>query len=89
MSNVDINDIIAFEEGSLDETRAIDMFQKLTDSGQVWQLQGFYGRTAIQLIEDGHITADLDSLPQRAKDIIEYNKKRKSAENLTNLMRGR
>ena len=89
MSDVDINDLIAFEEGSLDETRAIDMFQKLTDSGRVWQLQGFYGRTAIQLIENGHITAELDSLPQRARDIIEYNKKRRATDNLTNLMRGR
>ena len=89
MSDVDINDLIAFEEGSLDETRAIDMFQKLTDSGQVWQLQGFYGRTAIQLIESGHIKADLENIPARAREIIEQNKRRASAQTMTNLMRGR
>ena len=31
----------------------IQSFQSLIDSGIVWQLQGFYGRTAQALIEAG------------------------------------
>jgi hypothetical protein len=48
---VDINKIIAFEQGELDEDETIELFQELVDSGAAWQLQGFYGRTAQALID--------------------------------------
>ena len=38
------------------EQEIIDAFQFLLDDGIVWQLQGFYGRTANALIEAGLIT---------------------------------
>ena len=31
----------------------IEAYQSLIDSGTVWSLQGFYGRTAASLIEQG------------------------------------
>ena len=34
----------------------ISAWQYLIDSGTVWQLQGVYGRTAVQLIEEGLCT---------------------------------
>ncbi len=34
----------------------IQSFQTLIDSGDVWGLQGFYGRTAMALIEAGLCT---------------------------------
>lgn len=34
----------------------IESFQTLIDSGDVWELQGFYGRTAMALIEAGLCT---------------------------------
>jgi hypothetical protein len=48
-----ISRIIAFEQGDLDETEIIDLFQELIDSGLAWKLQGSYGRYAIDLIRAG------------------------------------
>lgn len=51
-----IDKIIAYETGELDAGETIKMFQKLINSGQVWHLQGSYGRTAMELIEKGYCT---------------------------------
>lgn len=51
MPNLD--KLIAFENGELDEDEAVELFQGLIDSGLAWRLQGFYGRTANDLIEAG------------------------------------
>jgi len=49
--------IMDFESGALEsEEELIAGFQGLIDSGMVWQLQGSYGRTAMQLIEAGLCT---------------------------------
>ena len=53
---VSISDIIAFENGDLDEDGVVALFQELVDTGQVWMLQGHYGRTAAALIEQGLVT---------------------------------
>jgi hypothetical protein len=53
MSQVD--KIIAYECGELDDEETIALFQELLDSGLVWQLQGSYGRTANALLEAGLI----------------------------------
>lgn len=47
--------IIDFEDGQgqMDEDETIEMFQDLIDTGMAWSLQGYYGRTAARLIEDG------------------------------------
>lgn len=39
-----------------DEGMILDAWQHLIDTGLVWSLQGFYGRTAARLIEDGLCT---------------------------------
>lgn len=36
-----------------DEQEYIEAWQHLVDTGMVWRLQGFFGRTATQLIEQG------------------------------------
>lgn len=51
-----IDDIIAYEQGDLNEKDMIKLFQKLIDCGQVWHLQGHYGRTAQSLIDSGLCT---------------------------------
>jgi hypothetical protein len=45
--------IIAYEQGDLDEEESIELFQHLVDSGLAWSLQGSYGRMAQRLIEAG------------------------------------
>jgi hypothetical protein len=51
---VDIDDIIRYEQGDMDSTEAIDFFQRLIDTGLAWELQGHYGRTAQSLINGGY-----------------------------------
>ena len=52
----DVVDIMAFEEGELDEDQTVQMFQEMIDDGSVWSFQGSYGRTAMDLIESGQCT---------------------------------
>lgn len=51
MPNID--QLIAFESGLLDEDQIIEFFQDGIDKGWVWKLQGSYGRTAVALIDAG------------------------------------
>lgn len=55
MPNLD--KMIAFEEGELDQEETVALFQDLVNTGLAWRLQGFYGRTAAALIEEGLVTA--------------------------------
>lgn len=52
-----VDSVIAYENGELDETETVALFQELINSGMAWQLQGHYGRTAIALIEAGYCNA--------------------------------
>lgn len=48
--------MIAWEEGELDFEETVALFQELIDTGLAWQLQGMYGRAAMDLIRAGHCT---------------------------------
>jgi hypothetical protein len=52
----DIDTLIAFENGELDQDQVVDFIQDGIDRGWVWRLQGVYGRTAVNLIHAGLCT---------------------------------
>lgn len=51
---LDIDTMLAYENGDLSDDETVIFFQSLIDSGLAWQLQGHYGRTAHALIEAGY-----------------------------------
>ena len=48
-----IEKIIQYESGGMSMDEIVSFFQELIDSGLCWRLQGHYGRTAQDLIEEG------------------------------------
>ena len=55
---MNVNDIIDYEEGKLNDAQTLMLFSSLVRSGAAWSLQGHYGRTASALIQDGWIDSD-------------------------------
>jgi len=58
VSQVKLNnfDAVGIAEGWIEadsEQQVVEAWQQLIDSGTVWQLQGWFGRTAKQLIDEG------------------------------------
>lgn len=49
--------IEGFDDEPHTQEEVIAAFQRLIDLGVVWSLQGFYGRTAANLIEEGYCHA--------------------------------
>lgn len=52
-----IETIMAYENGELNEEQIIELFSSLLRSGLAWQLQGSYGRTAADFINAGVLNA--------------------------------
>jgi len=50
---VEVSKIINYENGEMTEEEVVNFFQELIDTGLAWKLQGHYGRTATNLIEEG------------------------------------
>lgn len=48
-----VGKIMEYESGLLPRAEAIELFQRLIDTGMAWQLQGHYGRTATRLLQKG------------------------------------
>ena len=54
---IDVNKIVEYELGELNEEETVELFQTLIDTGAAWTMQGSYGRTAAALIEAGYCRA--------------------------------
>jgi hypothetical protein len=50
-----VDNIIAYEQGELNDQEVVCLFADLVRSGMAWSLQGSYGRTANALIKEGWI----------------------------------
>ena len=64
-----LDDIIDYENGDMDWDRIVNFFQNLIDYGYAWRLQGHYGRTAMNMVEEGFCKLPADS--PRAKRLEE------------------
>ena len=53
-----VDKIIEFEAGELGPEEALHLFADLIKTGLAWQLQGTYGRMAVDLINGGFISHD-------------------------------
>ena len=49
--------VMNVENGDCDEETYIASMQNLINTGIVWRLQGFFGRRAVEMIQDGTCTA--------------------------------
>jgi len=50
-----VNQIMAYEQGDMDDEEVIDFFQVLLDTRIIYSLQGSYQRQAQALLEAGYI----------------------------------
>lgn len=64
-----VDAIIDYECGALDLDGVLGLFSELIRTGQAWQLQGSYGRTARYLIDEGVIAPDGTIDHDRVDDI--------------------
>jgi hypothetical protein len=51
-----LDQIMDFESGQMDDDEIIKMVQDGINSGEIWSLQGSYGRLAMSLINEGLCT---------------------------------
>lgn len=65
---MNIDAIIAYESGQLNDNETLELFSTLIKSGMAWKLQGSYGRMAASLIEGGYINRNGTII----KDLEEY-----------------
>ena len=53
-----VGNIIAYETGYLHGDSVINLFANLVKTGKAWTLQGSYGRTARNLIDEGYLSEE-------------------------------
>ncbi len=53
-----VDQLMAYEDGSLGAEDTLRLFSDLVRTGLAWKLQGHYGRAAALLIDAGYIDRD-------------------------------
>lgn len=66
-----VHQIMAFEEGQLGVRETLELFCDLGNSGTVWKLQGFYGRTMMGLINQGLIVKANDGQLEIDEEVLQ------------------
>lgn len=56
-----LDQIVAYETGDMLDEEIVEFFQILIDTGFAWELQGSYGRTARDLINQGFCTLPMSA----------------------------
>jgi hypothetical protein len=51
-----VGQIVEYESGEMGQAEMVQFFQEIVNSGMAWELQGSYGRTAMNLIEAGLVS---------------------------------
>jgi hypothetical protein len=64
-----VDKVMRWESGKMTQSEAIEFFAELIQSGLCWQLQGCYGRWAMDLIENG-IIDDKGNITKKGKKIL-------------------
>lgn len=62
-----VDKIIAYESGELDDQGIVELFSDLIKTGSAWSLQGSYGRQARALIDQGILNKSGDITDERFK----------------------
>jgi hypothetical protein len=57
---VDVQDIIAYEQGTLTRRQTLELFSELIRTGTAFELQGSYGRAAVWYLGSGYILPNGD-----------------------------
>tara|TARA_Y100001938_G_C8009984_1_gene389466 strand:- start:5 stop:235 length:231 start_codon:yes stop_codon:yes gene_type:complete len=68
-----VEHMIRYESGEMTDAEVVGFFQELVNTGLAWSLQGHYGRTAMALIEAGHIShggTDEDRIASETDDVL-------------------
>lgn len=61
---MNVDNVIRFENGEMDRGEAVEFIGGLVKTGAIAQLQGFYGRTAFQMMGEGLIDSQGNVLEQ-------------------------
>lgn len=68
MSNLEAIDIAEGYTDAETKEQYIAAWQQLIDSGLAWSLQGWFGRRAMQMIEEGHCKPPTQMSPRTPLD---------------------
>ena len=68
MTNLEAIDIAEGIKEAKNEAEFIAAWQQLIDTGLAWSLQGWFGRRAMEMIEDGHCTPPKQISPPSPRD---------------------
>jgi hypothetical protein len=64
MTMPDLDAMIAWETGELDDVGTLTLFSNLISTGMAWSLQGTYGRAANAMIKNGVLTLTGEITPK-------------------------